>query len=167
VGKRGIEPRLLAIAGLIEPGMRVADIGAGDGRLARLLRLRGHPVIATDISPHAVRQMRDTLLPLGVDVRAGDGFQPIGPGEVDTVVAAGIGGHTIARWLEQSPHWVARRLVLQPMRHADTVLETLRARGAPVTTVATVWSRGRPYVIVVAEPTTAGTAASEQDVGRG
>jgi tRNA (adenine22-N1)-methyltransferase len=66
-----------------------------------------------------------------VECRLGEGLEVVRPGEVQGVVVAGMGGHSIARILAGSPA-VARSLswlVLQPQQHADRLLDWLTTAG--------------------------------------
>lgn len=110
-----MEPRLRAVAELLLPDAAVADIGAGEGRLARHLALQGLRVIATERSPGAFRRLMERLPPT-VEVRFGDGLDPIRVGEVEQVVIAGMGPMTMARILRRAADRLAewRRLVLLP-----------------------------------------------------
>ena len=49
------EVQLAGIAGFLEPGGRVADLGAGRGRIARPLALGGATVVAVDSSQRGAR----------------------------------------------------------------------------------------------------------------
>ncbi|OUE18796.1 hypothetical protein BFL34_02832 [Clavibacter michiganensis] len=66
---------------------RVVDLGAGTGKLTRLLAARGLAVTA--VEPDAqMRQVLEAASP-GVDVRAGSGEEiPVGDGEEDAVLVA-------------------------------------------------------------------------------
>lgn len=65
---------------------RVADVGAGTGLLTGQLMRAGHPVIAVEPSPEMGRQLL-AALPTA-QLRAGSAEDlPLGPGEVDAVVA--------------------------------------------------------------------------------
>lgn len=74
----------------LEPGCRVADIGAGTGLLTRGLLLRGCSVVAVEPNP-AMRQAADHLLGTHPGFRSADGSAeriPLEPGSVDLITAA-------------------------------------------------------------------------------
>jgi len=83
-----------AIDWLVPPhATRVADLGAGTGKLTRQLRRRGLEVIAVEPSAGMREQLRRAVP--GVPVLAGTGEQiPLADGSVDAVLAA------------QAWHWV-------------------------------------------------------------
>jgi tRNA (adenine22-N1)-methyltransferase len=107
----------------------VADVGAGDGQLARHLAARGLRVVASERRPPSYARLRVAVPQL--DCRLGDGLEVLRPGEVEGAVVAGMGGHSIARILDASPA-VARSfewLVLQPQQHAERLVAWLDGAG--------------------------------------
>ncbi len=120
--KLPISKRLLGCADKIQPGSRVADIGCDHGYLGiYLLRqnLASH-VIACDLRPKPLQRAKQNAMKYGVqeglEFRLGSGLTPVAPGEVDTVVFAGMGGELISILLDQCP-WVCDgniRYILQP-----------------------------------------------------
>lgn len=145
-----MEPRIRALALLVKPYLRIADIGAGSGQLASVLMRAGHHVIVTDSSRISIESLRRTM-PLGTDVRLGNGFDAIEPSEVDAAVVAGLGGRTIARILQRgflrSQSWV---LILQPMQDLAAVVQALRSGNRGVIQAKLVLSRDRLYPILMA-----------------
>lgn len=76
------------------------------------------------------------------------------PGEVEGVVLAGLGGHTIARILEGSPR-VAQALdwlVLQPQQHANHLLAWLGSAGYRVDGRATMSQGRHSYTVLLVRP---------------
>ena len=150
---RRMPPRLRAVAGVVPAGAAsVADIGAGDGQLAKHLSARGLHVIATERRPGPYSRLRAALPDL--DCRQGEGLEVLGPGEVEGVVLAGLGGHTIARVLESAPA-VARTLewlVLQPQQHADHLLAWLGPAGYRVAVRATMSQGRHSYTVLLVRP---------------
>lgn len=112
---------------MLPAGLSVADVGAGDGRLALALATAGRRVIATERSAGPYEEARRLLGPAGVELRLGDGLTPLGPGEVEVVVLAGLGGRTIARLLERDRGLAGslRYLVVQPMQQAEELRSAL------------------------------------------
>ncbi|HKF18104.1 MAG TPA: tRNA (adenine(22)-N(1))-methyltransferase TrmK [Candidatus Dormibacteraeota bacterium] len=147
-------PRLRAVARVVPlTAISVADVGAGDGQLAKHLRARGLHVIATERQPAPFARLRAALPEL--DCRQGEGLEVLRPGEVEGVVLAGFGGHTIARVLEASPR-VAQALewlVLQPQQHADHLLAWLGGAGYRVEARATMSQGRHSYTVLLVRPT--------------
>lgn len=116
-------PRLLAVAGQVPQGARLADVGTDHAHLPVVLLRQGRikRAIASDIREGPLERGRTVARVHGVEdlisFRLCPGLEGIRPGETDTVVIAGMGGETIAAILAQAP-WVREervRLILQPM----------------------------------------------------
>ncbi len=103
-----ISPRLEALARLVTPGGVVADVGTDHALLPIYLIREGLAtrVIATDVErgPYSRALSRVEAEGLGdrIEVRKGDGLEPLAPGEVQEVVIAGMGGQTIAAILTRA-----------------------------------------------------------------
>lgn len=131
--------RLGTIAGLVQDGARVADIGSDHALLPVYLVSKGQcpSAIAGELNQGpfeaAQRQVREAGLSQQVDVRKGNGLAVITPGETDTVTIAGMGGHLIATILEEGriagklEH--VKELVLQPNVGEDAVRHWLTQHG--------------------------------------
>ncbi len=89
----------------------VADIGTGDGQLARMLLERGQEVIATEWNEGAYRRARARLGPW---VRRGFGLTPLGEDERPFVVIAGMGGKLVLRILLQDRPTRYPGILVQP-----------------------------------------------------
>jgi tRNA (adenine22-N1)-methyltransferase len=127
----------------------VADVGAGDGQLARHLAARGLRVVATERRPASFARLRAAAPEL--DCRLGDGLEVLRPGEVEGAVVAGLGGHSIARILAAAPA-VTRSLgwlVLQPQQHAEALVGWLAAAGYAVRARPSAVQGRRSYTVLV------------------
>jgi tRNA (adenine22-N1)-methyltransferase len=148
---------LRAVAAAVpEDARSVADVGAGDGQLARHLRARGRRVVATERLPGPFQRLRSSSPAL--DCRLGDGLSVLEPSEVDCVVLAGMGGRTMARVLEaslaSSPALLRslRCLVLQPQQRTRELRAWLGAAGFSIVSSAETMDRGRSYTVLVVQP---------------
>ncbi len=158
-----LEPaeRLVALARMIPPGSRVADIGTDHGLLPAHLLRSGRASFCIASEPDARRLARARSLspdqPLAgtLSLRAGNGLEVLAPEDaVDVVVIAGLGGHAIRRILDHPglPALSVHRLVLQPQTDAAIVRRWLcDHRWAPVEE-RLVLARRRFYALVAAEP---------------
>lgn len=117
-----LDIRLQKVAALVRPGSRLADIGTDHAYLPTALVQRGvcPTAIASDVRPGPVQAARRTVEAAGlndkIDVRLGDGLEPIRPDEAEDIVIAGMGGETIAAILAAAP-WVKDgryRLICSP-----------------------------------------------------
>lgn len=115
-----ISDRLLACAGFVSPGDRVADIGCDHGYLGIYLLTNGiaSSVIASDINPQPLLSARHNAEKFGtadkMSFHLGAGVTAI-PRDFDTMVCAGMGGDTMVHILESAP-WLKNgqyRLILQ------------------------------------------------------
>ena len=97
-----LSDRLEKIYDRIEPGERVADIGADHALLPIALYARGRTraLILSDLRPGPLEKARANLRRLlpgaTFDLRLGDGLAPYARGEVDVAVIAGMCGRLIA-----------------------------------------------------------------------
>lgn len=123
-----LTPRLLAVAGAVPQGARLADVGTDHAYLPTWLALEGKipHAIATDLRPGPLEKAAQTVAQYGaadrVELRLGNGLEPVEPGEVDAVAIAGMGGETILEILAAAPWAAAKDCVVQPM----TSVEDLR-----------------------------------------
>lgn len=97
-----ISKRLLCCASMVRPGARVADVGCDHGYLGIYLLRQGIAsfVAAMDLRPEPLEKARRNAARFGTGERmffaVCDGLKAVGPGAVDTVICAGMGGDTIA-----------------------------------------------------------------------
>jgi len=118
--KLPISQRLLACAGFVEKGDRVADVGCDHGYLSIHLLTQGiaKNCIASDINElplqSAVRNAKKFGVHSKIEFYLSNGVQSI-PRDFDTLVCAGMGADTMIHILESAP-WLKSgqyRLVLQ------------------------------------------------------
>jgi tRNA (adenine22-N1)-methyltransferase len=142
------------VAQLVPAGRSVADVGAGDGKLAAWLAAAGYRVIATENKPGPRTEALRLLGPLGIECRLGEGLEPIRPGEVEVAVIAGMGGRSIGRILAGSPDVVAslEALVLQPIQHGEELLAGLLAKGYRLSRGLAIEQRSRGYSALLMLP---------------
>ena len=115
-----LSTRLLACAGFVNKGDRVADIGCDHGYLSIHLLTQGiaRSCIASDVAKGPLQSAKDNARKFGVQenitFHLSDGVQSI-PRDFDTLVCAGMGGDTMIHILESAP-WLRDekyRLILQ------------------------------------------------------
>ena len=115
-----LSTRLLACAGFVNKGDRVADIGCDHGYLSIHLLTQGiaRSCIASDVAKGPLQSAKDNARKFGVQenitFHLSDGVQSI-PRDFDTLVCAGMGGDTMIHILESAP-WLKSeqyRLILQ------------------------------------------------------
>lgn len=115
-----ISDRLLACAGFVNPGDRVADVGCDHGYLGIYLLKRNiaRAIIASDLRKGPLQSARDNGEIYGVadkmEFYLSDGLKNV-PHDFDTMVCAGMGAETMISILEAAP-WLKKegyRLILQ------------------------------------------------------
>lgn len=126
-----LDPRLQAVADLVQ-GPRLADIGTDHGYLPLALLQQGRVqrVIAVEKANAPAALAQRTLEPWSgrAEVRLGDGFEVLAPGEVDCATVCGMGGWLIVSLLSRAAGALPPRLVLQANR--DTPLLRVWAQTA-------------------------------------
>lgn len=135
--KLPISNRLLCCASMLAPGCRAADIGTDHGYLAIYLLQRkiAASVVAADLREQPLAKARRNARRYEVSEKIRfvccDGLQKIDPGEIDSVVCAGMGGDCIIHILQDAA-WLrdARfTLILQPQSAGQALRQYLAEQG--------------------------------------
>lgn len=155
-----LNPRLAAVAAMVLPGAPMADIGTDHAYLPVYLVAAGlcPRAVAADRMPGPLSAAERTVAAAGltgrIDLRLGDGLAVLAPGEVATVVLAGMGGALMQRILAARPEVVARlrRLVLQPNGGAESLRRYVASMGWAIAAEEVVAEAGRLYIVMAAEP---------------
>ena len=150
--------RLKTVAGFIETGASVADVGSDHGYLPVYLAINGQArrIIASDISAGSLAAARRNAAKYGVadmiTFVVAPGLEGVSGSEVDTIVIAGVGGETIAGILGDAP-WTrdGKRLILQPQTKKEKLLLFLSENGYVVREIKETRDRGRDYTVILAE----------------
>ena len=156
----GVSARLAAVAHFARTTHGVADVGTDHARLPIAMIHAGWAAraVAIDRMPAPLRAAASRVSASGVadrvELRQGDGLQPLAPGDVDTVVVAGVGGRTVCDVLEPERLRALniRRVVVQPNRDDAYVRGYLSSQGWPLADETLVYDAGRFFYIAVAEP---------------
>ena len=99
--------RLYAVASLVTEGASVADIGTDHGYIPIYLMQNEivSKAIAMDINGGPLERARMHIVGHGlkgkIETRLSNGLEALAPGEVYTMIAAGMGGCLIIRILEE------------------------------------------------------------------
>ncbi len=161
-----LSERLDKIASFIRHGDRVADIGTDHGYIPIYLKQReiSRFIVAGDINEGPLEKLEENLEKYlgndrdGVVARLGSGLEVIQPGEVNTVVIAGMGGLLMqdilaADWKRTNS---VERFILQPRNAQDKLRKWLLENGFRIT--GEVLARENRFIweIICAEPATFG-----------
>ena len=154
--KSKLPARLKTVAGFIENGAAVADVGTDHGYLPVYLAINGlaRRIIATDISAGSLAAARRSAAKYGVtdmiSFVVAPGLSCVCPTEVDTIVIAGLGGETIAGILGDAP-WTkeGKRLILQPQTKIEELRRFLDENGYTTLDTKQTHDKGRDYVVII------------------
>ena len=153
-----VSERLKAIASMVIAQKAAADIGTDHAKLPLYLIIHNvcPKVIATDLNELPLSRARQEVMEHGllekVELRLGDGLTPLKPGEVESVVIAGMGGNTIAGIIKKSPEVAGKvRLVLQPMADSFELRIKLGEMGYKIIEEQLVEEKNKIYEIIVAK----------------
>lgn len=114
--------RLYAVASLVTEGASVADVGTDHGYIPIYLMQQNiaSKVIALDINGGPLERARMHIIGYNlkgqIETRLSDGLSAVQPGEVDTMIAAGMGGGLVIKILEEGREVVKslKACILQP-----------------------------------------------------
>ncbi len=129
--------RLKCVASYVPEGAKLADVGTDHAYLPVWLTENGviNFAIATDIAAGPCSAARASIERAGltdkIKVRRGDGLAAVQPGEVDTVVIAGMGASNIIGILQKATTVLDKteKLILQPMAESVFLRRWLHANG--------------------------------------
>ena len=117
-----LSKRLQAVADLVTPGMRLADVGTDHAYIPIYLTQNGlvPSAIAMDINKGPLERADTHILEHGMDgkivTRLSDGLVNLKMEEADTMIAAGMGGGLVIHILNEDPAKTRslKELILQP-----------------------------------------------------
>ncbi len=153
--------RMKAIIDQVMSGETIADIGTDHAIIPIYLYKNGisPKVILTDSKEGPLHKARMNLEKFNLlaaisDIRLGDGLSVLKPGEVDTVIIAGMGGLLISDILEREIQKTRtfKRFILQPRTAADELREWLNNNGFSIINEKLSVERGRVCEIITALP---------------
>ena len=129
--------RLLAVASFVTEGNVLADVGTDHGYIPiYLLQEKRIPkAIAMDINEGPLQRAKEHIdmyeLKDYIETRLSDGVAALTPGEVDTVLVAGMGGGLVMHILEEGKEVCrqAKELILQPQSELERVRAYLWSNG--------------------------------------
>ncbi len=151
-----LTPRLKAVADTVTKGNRVADVGCDHAYISIYLVEQniGSKIIATDVNKGPLERANENIRRFGkkdvIQTRLSNGLEKIEPGEVDTVLIAGMGGALVVRILEEGARVVdeCKELVLQPQSEFFLVRKYLHSIGFFIQTEHMLIDDGKYYVVI-------------------
>ena len=153
-----LSDRLKAVAKMITPGIPVADIGCDHAYLPiYLVRENISPyVVACDVNAgpviRAQENIEDVDLAENIDVRQGDGLSVLTPGEVKSVVLAGMGGKLMIRIMSEGEDVLEKvsEIIMEPQSDVAALRHFLQDRGFRIISENMVSEEGKFYPIIKA-----------------
>lgn len=145
---------------MLRPCGVLADVCSDHALLALAAVARGLAgrAIAVDLNaaPLAAAATNVDASGLGeaVALRRGDGLQPLGPGEAEVVVLAGIGAQLAVRLLEAAPDRLSavRQVIVQPNQQPERVRAWAARSGWHLTDETVVAEDGRYFHVLAFHP---------------
>lgn len=150
-----LTPRLLKIAKMVN-FKTAADIGTDHAKLPVYLVEKEicRKVVASDVADGPVLACKKSVALSGfseqIDIRKGDGLRTLKPGEVETVIIAGMGGDLISRILNNSDDVCeySKEIILQPMTHIIQLRMFLKQNNFKILDEALVKEKDKIYTII-------------------
>lgn len=157
-GRMELSTRMQAVAELVTPGNRLADIGTDHGYVPIYLVQHGivPQAIAMDVRKgplsHATANIVKYGLSRAIETRLSDGLYELKPGEADTITIAGMGGLLTVRILEEGQEVLetVKECILQPQSDVDCVRRFLHEHGFRIVQEDMVIDDGKYYVMMKA-----------------
>lgn len=171
--EKQLSKRLQAVVALVTPGRRVADVGCDHAYVSIYLIEHGlaRECMALDVREGPLQRAKENIaahrLSERIQTRLGSGLEPVGRGEVDTVLMAGMGGILIRDLLEESrtlSHSL-KEWVLQPQSDVELVRGYIRESGFHIIREEMVWEDGKYYPMFCAVPEQPKQAEQETQAG--
>ena len=154
-----LSERLQMNVSLVPPGARVADIGCDHGYAAIwLVRNQvAEKMIAMDINEGPIARAKEHIRREGlenrIECRRSNGVEKLEPGEVDTLMIAGMGGPLMIDILGARPEVLEKvqTLVLQPQSEIGSVREKLSDFGFELVQEKACRDEGKFYFAMLAK----------------
>lgn len=152
--------RLLAVAGEVTSGNRLADIGTDHGYIPIYLIQKGivPSALAMDVNQgpldRAMKNIKEAGLEKQIGTRLSNGLEKLEADETDSIVIAGMGGALMEEILTCGEHVVSagKELILQPQSEIFKVRHFLHDHGYRIVKECILKEEGKYYFIIKALP---------------
>lgn len=151
-----LSKRLQAVAGMVKKGERVADVGCDHAYVSIYMMEQGiaSGVIAMDVNKGPLKRAEENIhkyhLEDRIEIRLSDGIKALRPGEVHTLLIAGMGGPLMQRILAGNPPVLEQitEIILQPQSEIPETRIYLEDIGFEVVEEDMLIDEGKYYVIL-------------------
>ena len=148
-----LSKRLMAVAALVTPGNRIADVGTDHGYIPIYLVQQGNvaQAIAMDVKEGPLMCAEEHIAREGlcgyIKTKKSDGVKALEPGEVDSVIIAGMGGDLVMKILSEGRQvcTAAKEIILQPQSELEKVRHFIYDNGYHITKEDMVLEDGKYY----------------------
>ena len=155
-----LSKRLQAVADMVTPGMRLADIGTDHAYIPIYLTEQKviPEAIAMDINRGPLEKAKEHIREYGfekeIQTRLSDGLQKLEAGEADAMIAAGMGGALIIKILEDRKDVAKslKELILQPQSELGKVRRYLLEHGYKLIEENMILEDGKYYPMMKVLP---------------
>ena len=155
-----LSKRLETVAGMVQSGGVVADVGCDHGFTSIFLVQKGlaKKAVAMDINPGPLERAREHIaqyeMEEQIETRLSDGLDGLAAGEADTILISGMGGALMRRILERGEDVVrsCRELVLSPQSENHLVRTKIQESGFAIDREEMLLDQGKYYVVIHAVP---------------
>jgi tRNA (adenine22-N1)-methyltransferase len=169
-----LSKRLHAVASLVTPGNRVADVGCDHAYTSIYLAERGISpyIIAMDVNQGPIDRAKENILKYGfvnqIETRRSDGLAELCQGEADTILIAGMGGALTIQILSEKPELVStcKELILQPQSEIGKVRAMLTNNHFLIIEENMIKEDGKYYMMMKAVPSSVITNQSVYELSK-
>ena len=155
-----LSKRLETVAGMVQSGGVVADVGCDHGFTSIFLVKKdlAKKAVAMDINPGPIERAREHIAQYEmedrIETRLSDGLDGLTAGEADTILISGMGGALMRRILERGEDVVqsCRELVLSPQSENHLVRMKIQESGFAIDREEMLLDQGKYYVVIHAVP---------------
>lgn len=157
-----LSKRMEAVVSFVpQKSFGIADVGCDHAYVSIALVERGiaSKVIAMDVRQGpleiAKKNVKESGLQNEIELRLSDGLEKLVPGEVDTIIIAGMGGLLMKGILERGRHMFVHpmpTLILQPQSDISVVRSYLLERGYTIEDENMLIDEGKFYTVIKAKP---------------
>jgi len=145
--------RLMAVAKMVTPGNKIADVGTDHGYIPIYLVDQEiiPQAIAMDVNQGPLKRAVENITAHGIttaiETRLSDGVLALKAGEVDSVVIAGMGGNLVMRILSAGSDVLktVKELILQPQSELTKLRYFLQDNGYKIVAEEMVYEDGKFY----------------------